>query len=43
LVLMALIIGLYPESVLGYLRASVEQLLAAVAAPGPPGTVAGRM
>jgi NADH-quinone oxidoreductase subunit M len=43
LVLMALIIGLYPESVLGYLRASVEQLLAAVAAPGPPGSVAGRM
>jgi NADH-quinone oxidoreductase subunit M len=39
LALLALIIGLYPESVLGFLRASVTQLLAAAAAPGG---VAGR-
>jgi NADH-quinone oxidoreductase subunit M len=34
LVLLALVIGLYPESVLGFLRASVTQLLAAAAHPG---------
>jgi len=39
LVILALVIGLYPESVLGFLRASVDQLLAAVA----PGQVAVRM
>jgi NADH-quinone oxidoreductase subunit M len=33
LVLMALVIGLYPEIVLGYLRPSVTQLLAAMTAP----------
>ncbi|MGH2396567.1 MAG: complex I subunit 4 family protein, partial [bacterium] len=33
LALLALVIGLYPESVLGFLRASVEQLLVAVTAP----------
>ena len=32
LAFLALVIGLYPESVLGFLRVSVEQLLAAVAA-----------
>ena len=40
LALLAVVIGLYPESVLGFLRASVTQLLGAVAAPGE---VAGRM
>ena len=30
---MALVIGLYPDSVLTYLRPSVTQLLAAVGAP----------
>jgi NADH-quinone oxidoreductase subunit M len=39
LVLLTVVIGLYPESVLGFLRASVAQLLAAAA----PGAVAGRM
>jgi NADH-quinone oxidoreductase subunit M len=34
LALLALVIGLYPESVLGFLRASVTQLLAAMPAPG---------
>jgi NADH-quinone oxidoreductase subunit M len=34
LVIMALVIGLYPESVLSFLRASVTHLLAAVAVPG---------
>ena len=34
LVFLALAIGLYPESVLGFLRASVAHLLTAVAAPG---------
>jgi NADH:ubiquinone oxidoreductase subunit 4 (subunit M) len=34
LALLALVIGLYPESVLGFLRASVTQLLAAMLAPG---------
>ena len=34
LALLALVIGLYPESVLGFLRASVTQLLGAVAGPG---------
>lgn len=38
LVVLALVIGLYPESVLGFLRASVAQLLVAA-----PGAVAGRM
>lgn len=33
LVLLALVIGLYPASVLGFLHSSVTQLLAAVAAP----------
>jgi len=41
LVLLALIIGLYPESVLGFLRASVSQLLVDVATT--PGELAGRM
>jgi NADH-quinone oxidoreductase subunit M len=40
LVFLALVIGLYPESVLGFLRASVAQLLATMAAPGD---IAGRM
>ena len=31
--LLAVIIGLYPESVLGFLRVSVAQLLAVAAAP----------
>ena len=39
LVLMALVIGLYPEFVLGFLRASVTQLLTAAA----PSVVAGRL
>ena len=34
------VIGLYPDAVLGFLRTSVEQLLAAMTAPG---TLAGRM
>ena len=34
LALLALVIGLYPESVLGFLRASVTQLLAALPASG---------
>jgi NADH-quinone oxidoreductase subunit M len=34
LALLVLIIGLYPESVLGFLRASVTQLLTAIPAPG---------
>jgi NADH-quinone oxidoreductase subunit M len=34
LALLALVIGLYPESVLGFLRASVTQLLAAMPAAG---------
>jgi NADH-quinone oxidoreductase subunit M len=34
LALLALVIGLYPESVLGFLRVSVEQLLGTVAASG---------
>jgi NADH:ubiquinone oxidoreductase subunit 4 (subunit M) len=37
LVLLALVIGLYPECVLGFLRASVTQLLTAVSAPGAAG------
>jgi NADH-quinone oxidoreductase subunit M len=37
LVLLALVIGLYPESVLGFLRASVTQLLTTVSAPGTSG------
>jgi len=41
LVLMALVIGLYPESVLGFLRAPVAHLLDALAAS--PGALAGRM
>lgn len=41
LALLALVIGLYPESVLGFLRASVAQLLAAVAAA--PADVTGRL
>jgi NADH-quinone oxidoreductase subunit M len=40
LVLLALVIGLYPESVLGFLRASVAPLI--LAAPGPLSNVAGR-
>ena len=40
LALLAVVIGLYPESVLGFLRASVTQLLAAVAGGGG---VAGRL
>ena len=40
LVLLALVIGLYPESLLGFVRASVAQLLTAMAAPAD---VAGRM
>jgi NADH-quinone oxidoreductase subunit M len=34
LVLLALVIGFYPESVLGFLRASVTQLLGIVSGPG---------
>jgi NADH-quinone oxidoreductase subunit M len=34
LAIMALVIGLYPDSVLSFLRASVAELLAAVPAPG---------
>ena len=40
LVVLAVVIGLYPESVLGFLRASVTQLLAAVASSGG---IAGRL
>jgi NADH-quinone oxidoreductase subunit M len=40
LALLALVIGFYPESVLGFLRASVTQLLGAV---GGSGEVVGRM
>jgi NADH-quinone oxidoreductase subunit M len=40
LVFLALVIGLYPESVLGFLRASVAQLLTTMAAPAD---IAGRM
>jgi NADH-quinone oxidoreductase subunit M len=40
LALLVVVIGLYPEVVLGFLRTSVEQLLAAVAVPG---ALAGRM
>jgi NADH-quinone oxidoreductase subunit M len=40
LVVLAVVIGLYPESVLGVLRASVTQLLAAVSASGG---IAGRL
>jgi NADH-quinone oxidoreductase subunit M len=40
LVALAVVIGLYPEAVLGVLRASVTQLLAAVA---PSGGMAGRL
>jgi NADH-quinone oxidoreductase subunit M len=40
LALLALIIGFYPESVLGFLRVSVTQLLAAMPAPG---AVVGRL
>jgi NADH-quinone oxidoreductase subunit M len=40
LAVLALVIGLYPESVLGFLRASVAHLLAAAAATGE---VAGRL
>ena len=40
LVVLAVVIGLYPESVLGFLRASVTQLLAAVSSPGG---IAGRL
>jgi len=40
LVLLALVIGFYPESVLGFLRASVTQLLGAVSGPGE---IAGRL
>ena len=40
LVLLALVIGFHPESVLGFLHASVTQLLGAVAGPGQ---VAGRL
>jgi NADH-quinone oxidoreductase subunit M len=42
LVLMALVIGLNPEFVLGFLRASVTELLT-VAAPGPFANVVGPM
>jgi NADH-quinone oxidoreductase subunit M len=42
LVLLAVVIGLNPEFVLGFLRASVTQLLTA-AAPGPLGNIVGRM
>ena len=38
LALLALVIGLYPESVLGFLRASVAQLLGSA-----PGLIAGRL
>jgi NADH-quinone oxidoreductase subunit M len=34
LAVLTVVIGLYPESVLGFLRASVSQLLVAVAATG---------
>jgi NADH:ubiquinone oxidoreductase subunit 4 (subunit M) len=37
---LALVIGLYPESVLGFLRASVEQLLTAASASA---AVAGKL
>jgi NADH-quinone oxidoreductase subunit M len=40
LALLTVVIGLYPDAVLGFLRTSVEQLLAAMTAPG---TLAGRM
>ena len=40
LALLAVVIGLYPESVLSFLRVSVTQLLGAVSAPG---AVAGRL
>ena len=40
LALLAIVIGLYPDAVLGFLRASVAQLLAAMTAPG---TLAGRL
>ena len=40
LVVLAVVIGLYPESVLGVLRASVTQLLAAVSSSGG---IAGRL
>jgi len=40
LVFLALVIGLYPESVLGFLRASVAQLLTTMSAPGE---IAGRL
>ena len=40
LVVLAVVIGLYPESVLGFLRASVTQLLAAVSSSGG---IAGRL
>ena len=41
LVVMALVIGLYPESVLGFIRAPVAQLLSAI--PASPIELAGRM
>ena len=40
LVLLALVIGFYPESILGFLRASVTQLLGVVSGPGE---IAGRL
>ena len=40
LALLAIVIGLYPDAVLGFVRASVAQLLAAMTAPG---TLAGRL
>ena len=40
LALLALVLGFHPESVLGFLRASVTQLLAAMLAPG---AVAGQL
>jgi NADH-quinone oxidoreductase subunit M len=37
LALLTLVIGIYPESVLGFLRASVAQLLVVVSAAGEVG------
>jgi NADH-quinone oxidoreductase subunit M len=39
LAVLALVIGLYPESVLGFMRASVDQLLLPLAAPGKGGAL----